>query len=355
MKLEQWQPLKVPRTYRQNEIWNAILSYRDRPLARNGWAATFQFSAVEPPDPATRALIVRPEHGPRFLVVITSFPFGKMFGRDLDMVDIGKLPGSLRNSIEEGIIATLSHAIPDNRMGELRILGSGPLESIQRRSMPEELQWLAVTIGGVTPDPVTVLAGISVATFVSVVAGGAVAPNEIGHGLEAILQMEVRYLLGSLSTPYNRLLQFEAGDIIVLPELPPEQSIIQTSIGTYTLSRTEESWICVGREEIERYRAESRAFGGVALMSQTISHSEASVANAGELGVIIDFDLGRTMVPLAQVQSWQPGAVVPLEVPMARDGIEVTIRANGQIVGTGDLVRIDDRIAVRLNRLTFGN
>jgi flagellar motor switch/type III secretory pathway protein FliN len=90
-------------------------------------------------------------------------------------------------------------------------------------------------------------------------------------------------------------------------------------------------------------------------MSNTTNNSKASNMDAGDLGVIIDFDLGRMTVPLAQVQSWQPGMVVPLELPSAEDGVEITVRANGQIIGTGDLVRIDDRIAVRLNRLVFSN
>jgi flagellar motor switch/type III secretory pathway protein FliN len=355
MNLSQWLPPNIPRTYQQNEIWNAILSYRDRPLAPKGWPVTFQFSVGVPPNAATRVLILQPEYGPRFLAVITAFPFGKMFGADLDMADIGQLPATLRNCIEEGIVATFSRAIPDNRMGELRILGSGPFESIQRRSMPEELQWLAITINGAAPDPITISAGISVEAFVSVAAGGAVAPSEVVRGVEALLQMEIRYSLGSLSTTYNGLLQLKTGDVIVLPELPPDQSIIQATTGTYTFRLAEEGWVCASREAAERYRAESGLFGGLALMSNTINNSEASNMDAGDLGVVIDFDLGRTTVPLAQVQSWQPGMVVPLEPPAAEDGVEVTVRANGQIVATGDLVRIDDRIAVRLNRLVFSN
>jgi len=31
--------------------------------------------------------------------------------------------------------------------------------------------------------------------------------------------------------------------------------------------------------------------------------------------------------------------------------VEVTIRANGDVIGSGDLVRIDHRVAVRITRL----
>lgn len=70
------------------------------------------------------------------------------------------------------------------------------------------------------------------------------------------------------------------------------------------------------------------------------------------LAIVVDFDLGSLTVPLAAIESWQPGAVIPLNPPVASDGVEVTVRANGQIVGVGDLVQIDDRVAVRLTRLT---
>jgi flagellar motor switch/type III secretory pathway protein FliN len=56
-------------------------------------------------------------------------------------------------------------------------------------------------------------------------------------------------------------------------------------------------------------------------------------------------------IPLAQVQSWQRGAVVALDPPPLNEGVEVSIRANGQLIGIGDLVRIDNRVGVRITRL----
>jgi flagellar motor switch/type III secretory pathway protein FliN len=73
----------------------------------------------------------------------------------------------------------------------------------------------------------------------------------------------------------------------------------------------------------------------------------------GDLRIAVDFDLGRSMVPLATVASWQAGHIIDLALPTLSDGVEVTIRANGDVVGQGDLVRIDDRIAVRITRFTL--
>ena len=71
------------------------------------------------------------------------------------------------------------------------------------------------------------------------------------------------------------------------------------------------------------------------------------------LEVMVDFDLGRTAVSLADLESWKAGSVVKLDPPARGEGVEVTLRANGQVIGTGDLVKIDDRLGVRISRLLF--
>jgi flagellar motor switch/type III secretory pathway protein FliN len=73
------------------------------------------------------------------------------------------------------------------------------------------------------------------------------------------------------------------------------------------------------------------------------------------LRLTIDFDIGRKSVPLAALSQWQNGTIVDLEPPALADGVAVTIRCNGDVVGTGDLVRIDDRIAVRVTRFLLAS
>src|SRR5262249_48735880 len=158
---------------------------------------------------------------------------------------------------------------------------------------------------------------------------------------------EVFYTLGSLSVRYSRLAQLQPGDLVVLPEMPSDLVLVRAYTGCYAIRRVEQKWVCISREDAARYRAAPGVIEGMGAMSQESSDPERA-ALPGELGVIIDFALGRTTVPLARVQAWQPGMIVSLEPPAVNDGVEVTIRANGQVIGTGDLVRIDDRVAVRL-------
>lgn len=75
--------------------------------------------------------------------------------------------------------------------------------------------------------------------------------------------------------------------------------------------------------------------------------------DASSLPLQVDFDIGQIEVTLAEVETWQAGTVVKLAPPALADGVEVTLRCNNQIIATGDLVRIDDRLAVRLTRLVM--
>jgi len=74
----------------------------------------------------------------------------------------------------------------------------------------------------------------------------------------------------------------------------------------------------------------------------------------GDLDVALDLDIGSITVPLAEIETWQVGSLVALDPETPRDGLEVVLRVNGRMVGAGELVRIDDRFAVRLVRLALG-
>jgi flagellar motor switch/type III secretory pathway protein FliN len=351
MTLSPWQPPPFLHTYREGELWNAILSYRERSLVQEGWAAAFTFSAIEPPDAPRFALLLQPDRGPRFVAAIDSFPFAGLFGADLDMTEVHRLPQTLRGCLEEGIVSTLWSTIPDNRLGGVRIVASGALEELSPRIATGEMQWLLVSIEGIAPEPAIVSIGLTVGSLVSVVAGGALAPAAVDTGLSRALLTEAYYTIGSLPLTFAELAALGPGELVVLPELPPDLAILRAQGRTYAFRFTDQNWVCLGRELTERYRPALDAIERTTTMSQEHSSPERPIAAPDALGVVIDFDLGRMSIPLAQVQTWQPGTVVSLEPPALDAGVEVTIRANGQVIGIGDLVRIDDRIGVRITRL----
>jgi type III secretion protein Q len=71
-------------------------------------------------------------------------------------------------------------------------------------------------------------------------------------------------------------------------------------------------------------------------------------ASVGEVPVHLVFELGRTEMPVSQLETLQAGYVFDLGKPLSQS---VDILANGHRVGTGELVRLGEAIGVRVSRL----
>lgn len=66
------------------------------------------------------------------------------------------------------------------------------------------------------------------------------------------------------------------------------------------------------------------------------------------LPVCLRFDLGQRTLPLSEVEQLQVGEVLELSRPLSR---AVTIRANGAVIGSGELVEIGGRLAVSITSI----
>jgi type III secretion system YscQ/HrcQ family protein len=66
------------------------------------------------------------------------------------------------------------------------------------------------------------------------------------------------------------------------------------------------------------------------------------------LPVHLVFEIGEKQIPCKDLRTITPGYVFELDQPVEHS---VTVRANGKIVATGDLVQVDDRIGVRITHL----
>ena len=76
--------------------------------------------------------------------------------------------------------------------------------------------------------------------------------------------------------------------------------------------------------------------------------SPAETAALDSVPVRLSFDLGEVSLTLAQLRALQPGQTLDLGHPLAG---AVRIRANGALVGEGDLVEIDGQIGVSVRHL----
>ena len=76
--------------------------------------------------------------------------------------------------------------------------------------------------------------------------------------------------------------------------------------------------------------------------------SDEAATSLQALPVRLSFDLGELGLTLAQVQALQPGQTLELGHPLAAG---VNIRANGLLIGEGDLVEIDGQWGVAIRSL----
>ena len=70
--------------------------------------------------------------------------------------------------------------------------------------------------------------------------------------------------------------------------------------------------------------------------------------NPGQVELTIQMDIGSAPLTLDALQSLQAGYVFTLDAPAAAP---VTARVNGTVIGSGELVRIGDKLGVRLVRV----
>ena len=75
---------------------------------------------------------------------------------------------------------------------------------------------------------------------------------------------------------------------------------------------------------------------------------DEEATNLESLPVRLHFDLGQRSMPLAEVAALQVGQVLELARPLSQ---AVSIRANGALIGTGELMEIGGRIAVGITSL----
>ena len=81
---------------------------------------------------------------------------------------------------------------------------------------------------------------------------------------------------------------------------------------------------------------------------QGIAHNSAEVVSLESLPVRLSFDLGEVTLTLAQVHALQVGQALTLDHPLQG---AVRIRANGALIGEGDLVEVDGHIGVSIARI----
>lgn len=119
-----------------------------------------------------------------------------------------------------------------------------------------------------------------------------------------------------------------------------------------------ELWLGAGGQGLRVRRQDSSYLvtqGWTSLMTETpqppldADAGDQTPLDIDAIPVRLTFELGERQITLGELRQLQPGETFDLARPLA-DG-PVLVRANGALVGSGELVEIDGRIGVTLHRL----
>jgi type III secretion system YscQ/HrcQ family protein len=338
------------------DLWNAAMGHAERRIALDVAGASFSFCvAVGPPAPHRSGYVVRMAPDLAILLFIDDFPFDEWAGSELSYHEAEQLSEPVRTAIDRGILDIVRGHLP-GPLNE-RIQDLSRLEPGNRPEDPLALGWVEVSLFAGTQAPARFTLGLDPAALGSIV--GPVAPGG-GPGVVRLfsgLRVPVTFSLGSIAIGLDEARGLAPGDMLVLDaESDPSVLYVTASHVRYLFTGADGNWTC--REVRERLSARSDFPPGAreSGMDARIDSIERE-PNEGEAGrisfpVIVEFDLGEKTVPIGELETWRPGCIVEMEPPRAAENVAVGIRVNGRLIGSGDLVRLGDRLAVRIGSLT---
>ncbi len=341
-----WRPPRSSQAPEHDALWNALVSRVGQPLPLVGRSSAL-LALGGPPDGEATALRLRFASGPRVVAVPLAFPFKAVCGADLAMADFGLLPPALRDALLDAVLAVILSALPPHPHGAAAIEAAGPWREIAEAD-PEsgDLRWFRATLQGVAPEPVAVDLAATLPTLAGLF-GDAPPARRVWGRLKADLTRDAYVTLGRLVLPLAAAAGLAPGGVAVMPAgLDPALAALRAGDALYRFRAAGEGWACLAVEPLAdaTLKAESHPMAGP---------TDEPPAGPLPFDIAVDFDIGRLVVPLAEIETWQPGAIVALQPAALREGVEVTLRSNGRVIGTGDLVTVDGRVAVRIASLAF--
>jgi flagellar motor switch/type III secretory pathway protein FliN len=349
-----WRPPSLWTTPRDEALWNAFISHAGEAVPLRGDAEAV-FDRTERPNLSRRCVAMDVRGGMRLLVQFEHFPFQSVFGVELSTEDLPNLPAALDDALMTGMAAFAWDALPDPEPDGFAIAGIDTVSFFVDGAKCGDWEWFSIVIRGMAPEPLELVVGCERSLLLDALSSETIVPRRNWPDLKSRLSTPVDFTVGSLRTSFDELRRLMPGAIVAMAAADEDLWSVRAGCGNYTFQQAEEGWTCISADHEPPLKDTLNVGSGDDVMDAGTSKPlEPELTSVGDLPVVIDFDLKRISMPLSEVESWQAGSLVALDPPGKSGSVEVTIRANGAVIGSGDLVRIDERLAVRITRLAFG-
>lgn len=384
-----WTPSEIAVKHDDTGFWNAVLSYSGQPVQVPGKTSSISFRQADRPDGQLPAHRIRVRDSDDLVVVCESFPFNALFNLELNYADIAVVAEPLRSALYEGVVSTLLGAMPDDVSSDLKLEATGALSEICDPGTAGKLTWLAVTVSGIAAENVEATVGLTPRMVADTLGADRMLGQAVWRELGQHISVAARPVAGYGRLSLEDFRNIAVGDAVLLSLSESVRHVCVADL-TFEFARGEEGWACSGSfrtgtrflnglsgdnrggtvqtEQDDTAQdgadpdAESKAGQAEAAGQQDEAAAETAQVDPAPaadapldkvLPVTLEFGFAERQVPLAEIEAWQAGSIVELDMPDITDGISVAMRVNGQLVGHGDLVKIDDRVAVRISQLHF--
>lgn len=154
------------------------------------------------------------------------------------------------------------------------------------------------------------------------------------HKWNNLLQTSIRFQIGSTQLKVEELQDLNSNDLIFIDYCP----LLHDQLLTVCIAPNLE---CHGTYKDNKLVIQTT-------LSEKMKEQENNVIDIDELHINLAFDVGKQTIQFQELKKIQPGYIFELDNLITRP---VTIRANGQSIGNGELLQTDDKIAVRVLEL----
>lgn len=249
--------------------------------------------------------------------------------------EVSEMPEPLLLALSELAFAELAERLQQACGHAVRIAAAGP----EAPAVPSAHR-LAFTLRQAGEGRVVAGELLLDARGLAVVAGlaGRLPPGDGGAGWDA-LPVPLRLDIGWVDLPESDLLALAPHDVVLLDDatlLDEDRLLLRLSPGTMLQARLSGSTLTI-EKSVSTVMTEDPA-----------APAEPLLDSLEEVEVRLTFDIGQQSLTLAELRRIAAGATFDLGRDPRR---AVNIRANGRLVGTGELVRVEERIGVRVTRV----
>lgn len=340
------------------EYWNAALSISGHPLGlSNGYQ--FQYETCDVPEPDTPAFTAATAEGAKAIIVLDDYPFADELGVSLTLDSLSALEPALRDDLLAGTVAHLRATAPEMLQELVLDLPMRPLSQLDELS--GEHQWLSFTYAQPGKTPVRLRMGVHPLALGVFLKSVPLTAQPLWKSLRQQLTVSVSLQACVEHLPLSQIRALEVGDLILLSaEGLGQRMRVEGPHSVHHLFLAEQGWAC---ESIATKESAPQMSEDLAPQTEPAAEpaepAEAPAAPGAEevapsfadMPLAVSFEIDERQMSVAELEGWQAGALIPLDVPALSEEMPIFVRAGGKRIAQGNLVQIDSRIALRISKL----